>query len=130
MALVAWSPKGMSAPIELTAVRIQPGKVTERDWVEALADRVQALVDQDPDSLPEACDMLGVPEPDRVEEAGQVMVLRNLNLRTQFNLAMPEQHPFPATVGEPTPEAKDALSLSLMDWAEIASSLASGSSLD
>ena len=130
MALVAWSPKGMSAPTELTAVKIKPGKVTERDWVEALADRVQELVDQDPDSLASACELVGVEAPDRVAETGQVMVLRNLNLRTHLNLAMPEQHPFPATVGEPTPEAKDALSLTLLEWAEIASSMVSGSSLD
>lgn len=131
MALVAWAPKGMAAPLELIAVRINPGQVTEREWIEALADRVQELANKaGAVETMQACRNLDVPEPEEIEEAGQALVLNNLNLRTNLNLAMPAKHPFPATAGEPAQELKDALELELSDWVEQALSLVSASSLD
>jgi hypothetical protein len=37
MTRVAWAPDGMLAPLDLIAVMIKPGVITERDWLEAMA---------------------------------------------------------------------------------------------
>ena len=126
MALVAWAPKGYEAPLELIAVKIKPGQVTKAQWWEALSDRIADLAMKAGEKeTAQACRMLGVPMTERLEEVGQSLVLNNLQLLTSLNLAMPEHDPFPATVGEPSQEMKDALSLDLMDWVELASSMAS-----
>ncbi len=131
MALVAWAPKGMSAPIELTAVRIKPGKVTRNQWLDALANRVTDLAMKSaPEETAQACRYLGLPVTDNPREAGLFLVLENLNLQTNLNLSIQDKNPFPATVGEPSQDAKDALQLNLMEWVDLASSMVSESSLD
>ena len=131
MALVAWAPKGYEAPLELLVAKLPPGQVTKAQWWGALSDRIADLaVKAGEQETAQACHTLGVPMTNRLEEAGQSLVLHNLQLRTSLNLAMPEQSPFPATVGEPSQEMKDALKLDLMEWVELASSVVSGSSLD
>lgn len=131
MALVAWAPKGMSVPMKLVAVKLPPGPVTERQWWEALADRVQELADKAGEQeTMQACKALNVPQPEYLNQAGQSLVLHNLNLRTQMELAMPDKHPFPGVVTEPSQDVKDALNLDLMDWVEQALSVVSESDLD
>ncbi len=130
MALVAWAPQGISAPLELLAVKIQPGPVTRREWLEALADRVTQMATEEPEYLPQACKALGLQETDKPREAGQFLVLDNLELQTNLNLAVLDQYPFPATASN-NPEAKQALEeTNLQSWVESALSLVSESSLD
>lgn len=40
---VTWFPEGSNACL-LTAAQVKPGRITESDWLDALADRVQAMV--------------------------------------------------------------------------------------
>ena len=89
MQTVTWAPQGGNDSI-LTMVQILPGKVTERSWLEALADRVQSMVDKD-DNPAEAVHQairtlneagaVTLPEADP-REAGRVLVLHNLELQT------------------------------------------------
>lgn len=132
MALVAWSPKGYAAPIELLAVKIKPGQVTERQWIEALADRVtQLAIEAGEETTLQACRDLELPETDNPQEAGQFLVMGNLNLRTHLDLAVIDKPPFPAKVGERNPEAQQAIEeTDLSRWVESALSLVSASDLD
>lgn len=41
--MVAWFPKDTSLPAELTAAKVPPGELTELQWLEALASRVQEI---------------------------------------------------------------------------------------
>lgn len=129
---VAWSPKGYNAPIELIAVKIKQGKITQREWWEALSDRVNELAVQAGEQATlQACRDLGLPETDDPSEAGQYLVLGNLNLRTHLDLAVIDKPPFPARVGERNPEAQQAIDeTDLASWVEHAWSLVSPSSLD
>lgn len=130
MTLVAWAPKGYSAPIELIAVKIKPGRVTERDWREALSDRVSQLAIKEPESLPMACRALDVPMTEELYQAGQSLVLHNLVLIQALDLNLIGDNPFPATVGEPSQEAQEALELTLGEWVAHALSMVSESNLD
>lgn len=129
MALVAWAPTKISAPIELIAVRVPAGKVTEREWWEALADRVTRLARMEPpEETTRACRILGLPETDEPMEAGQYLVLGNLNLRTHLTLAA-EPKAFPLEA-QPNPEAKEALEVTdLQTWVELARSTVNVSDL-
>ena len=130
---VAWSPPGISAPIELLAVMIPPGQVTERQWLEALGDRVTQMVLDDPQPEAAAEDvarMLDRPTPDSPQAAGEYLVTENFNLRTHLNLATEGLGPFPGQASE-MPEAREAIEQTdLWLWADIASSMVSTSSLD
>lgn len=132
MALVAWSPEGYLAPTTLLAVMLPPGPVTERQWWEALADRVTKMaVEAGPEATLQACRDLGLPETNNPKEAGQFLVLGNLNLRTHLNCAVIDEDPFPATVGERDQEAHEIIKeTDLETWVESALSLVSESSLD
>lgn len=134
MALVAWNPNGLAAPPELTAVQIKPGQVTHQSWVEALSDRVTMLVKQEPNpeqAVQQACQMLGLPIEDNPNQAGEALVKNNLNLLTHLNLAVMDSDPFPARVGDPLPEIKQALEQTdLASWVELALSMVSESDLD
>lgn len=129
MAMVAWSPNQSSAPMELIAVMVKPGKVTRRDWLEALSDRVSKMATEaPPGSVQEACAMMGLPTTDDPSEAGQYLVEGNLNLQTHLDLSMESE--FPMQTGMPKLEAKQAIEeTDLMTWAELASSMVSASSL-
>jgi len=129
--LAAWAPIGYSAPIELLAVKIRPGRVTEREWWEALSERVSELaMDASPHELRAAFNILDVPgtEP---SVAGQSLVLHNLNLMTHLNLAVIDESPWPAKVTDNDPEIQEILeNQTLLDWVDHAWSLVSPSSLD
>ncbi len=130
MTLVPWSPEGISAPIELLAVKLPPGPVTEGQWWEALSDRVSELaVEAGDEALPAMARALGLPEPETPEGAGEAWVLGNLNLRTHLALATDGQE-WPATV-KASEEALQALKeTDLAMWVDLASSMVSASSLD
>ncbi len=131
MALVAWSPEGYLAPTTLLAVMLPPGPVTERQWWEALADRVTKMaVEAGIEATEEACQMLDLAMPNEPEEAGQFLVLGNLNLLTHLDCAVIDKEPFPATVSH-NPDAQEAIEESdLMMWTELARIMVSASSLD
>lgn len=132
MALVAWAPSGYSVPMELLAVKIKPGQVTELQWWEALSDRVSDLaVVAGPEAVASAFSYLEMPAgPGEPEETGQYLVLGNWNLKTHLSLALMDESPFPATVGEPSEEAKEALEIDFQDWVEHLQSVMSASSMD
>jgi len=131
MALVAWAPKGYAAPIELLAVMLPPGPVTERQWIESLADRVsQMAIKAGPQATLQASAILDLPATDDPAEAGQYLVLGNLNLRTHLDLAIIDKTPFPSKVSS-DPAAEKALSeTTLEQWVELARAQVSASSLD
>jgi hypothetical protein len=131
MALVAWSPKGYLAPIELLAAKVPQGKITKRQWIEALADRVTAMaIKAGPEATLQACRDLSLPETDNPQEAGQFLVMANLNLRTNLDCVIVEGKPFPATAKN-EPEAQEAIEeTDLESWTDLARSLVSESSLD
>ena len=134
MALVAWAPEGYSAPIELIAVKIKQGEVTQREWLEALADRVSrmALAEVDPDGAAVwAIRFLDLPETGNPRYLGQALVTDNWNLLEHFNLAVIDECPFPAAVGEPSEDAEYALEHSdFALWVELARAMVSTTSWD
>ena len=131
MTLVAWAPTGYSAPIEQIAVKIKQGGVTEREWREALSDRVSQLaIEAGEDQTMAACNALDVPMTDELYQAGQSLVLHNLMLMQALDLNLIGKNPFPAMVSVSNEEAEEALTLTLGEWAGQALSMVSASDLD
>lgn len=130
MTLVAWAPKGMLAPIELLAVKVPTGSVTEMAWLDSLADRVSEMaVAAGPEAVAAAARALDLPEPETPEEAGEFFVTGNWNLQTHLSLAM-NGDPFPAMASN-NPEAARAIrETDLATWVDLAASMVSASSLD
>ena len=130
---IPWCPPNL-AP-ELAGVMVPRGQVTERQWWMALADRVSDQVtksDNPEQAMLQAAQALGVPPPDEPRQAGEVLVQRNLALRTAMTLAvMTESDPFPAQVtrgSNPTLVAIEETDLPT--WLEMAASMVNASSLD
>jgi hypothetical protein len=133
MKLVAWYPEGLSAPPELTSVKLPLGTVSHKQWVEALSDRVSQLAQSEPDpkeaSL-QACRLLDLPLVENPVELGQNLVQNNLNLLTYLNVAELKENPF-QEVKQSNPLAEEALkNVDLASWVELALSQVSESSLD
>ena len=133
--LMSWCPPGL--PPELAAVRVPKGSsLEEADWWAALADRVQELVDKEPD--PEgaatwAARALGRPGLRDSQDAGEVLVQRNLELRTVLTLQAMEQprEPFPAkALVEAAADARALQETDLEAWVQLAQERVSASSLD
>lgn len=125
---IAWSPEGICAPIELIAVLVNAGPITERQWWEALSDRVTKMaMHEDPALTLWACRALGtdVGCTDNPREAGQYLVEGNLNLRTHLTLAAYDGDPFPAIAAEQQ-EAREAIeACDLEMWVDLARSMTS-----
>ena len=128
---MAWSPQGYLAPMELLAAKVPAGPITERQWWEALADRVTEMaIKAGPEATVLACRALEMPETDEPKEAGEFLVLHNLNLRTHLDCAIIDKDPFPATA-KAQPDAMEAIEeMDLEMWTELAVSMISASSLD
>jgi hypothetical protein len=133
MKLVAWYPEGLSAPPELTSVKLPLGKVNHKQWVEALSDRVSQLAQNEPnpeEASLQACRLLDLPLVENPAELGQNLVQNNLNLLTYLNVAEMKENPF-QEVKESNPLAEEALkNVDLASWVELALSQVSESSLD
>lgn len=133
MKLVAWYPEGLSAPPELTSVKLPLGKVNHKQWVEALSDRVSQLAQNEPnpeEASLQACRLLDLPLVENPAELGQNLVQNNLNLLTYLNVAEMKENPF-QEVKESNPLAEESLkNVDLASWVELALSQVSESSLD
>ena len=120
---VAWYPEEIVAPVELTAVLVPQGKLSRKEWVEALSDRVAALAEKEPDPLQAAnlaCRKLDLPQVDNANQVGEALVKYNLNLLTNLNCQQRENQ-FPAKVNESKEEARQALKdVNLESWVELA----------
>lgn len=132
MQAIPWSPPGIDPA--LAAVMVPPGEVTERQWWEALADRVTSLVMQEPDpeaAMQQAATSLETVQPDYPAQAGQVLVQRNLPLRTAMSMVvLAVDDPFPAQA-KADPQAQAAVQeTDLTMWVALATSMVSTSSLD
>jgi hypothetical protein len=114
-------------------VLVPKGELSQKEWIEALSDRVNSLVEKEEDPLEaanEACRNLSLPEVDSANQAGDALVRYNLNLLTNLNVLQKED-PFPAKVSEEKPAARQALKdASLANWVELALSQVSVSDLD
>ena len=120
---VAWYPEEIVAPVELTSVLVPQGKLSRKEWVEALSDRVAALAEKEPDPLQAAnaaCRKLDLPQVDNANQVGEALVKYNLNLLTNLNCQQRENQ-FPAKVSESKEEARQALKdVNLESWVELA----------
>ena len=132
MKLVAWYPEGLSAPPELTSVRLPLGKVNHKQWVEALSDRVSQLAqnEENPEEASlQACRLLDLPLVENPAELGQNLVQNNLNLLTYLNVAELKENPF-QEVKELSLLAEESLkNVNLAQWVDLALSQVSESSL-
>jgi hypothetical protein len=130
---LAWYPKGIVAPPELTAVSVKKGILDDKLWIEALSDRVTdlALKEEDPlKSAQQACQVLNLPLVDEANQLGELIVKNNLNLRTNLN-CLTNKEPFPAKVNESNPEAQLAMNeTDLARWVDLAAAQVSVSDLD
>jgi len=128
--MIAWYPENLNAPAALTAVLVPKGQLAEREWLEALADRVVdlALAEDDPlEAANLACLKLDLPQVDSPEQLGEALVKKNLELRTFLSLSQIKDQ-WPAQVSKPLENAKEALKESDLDlWVELASSQVSAS---
>ena len=73
MAKIAWRPPETVATAGLVSVIIEPGKVTERMWLEALPDRTVEMALQEPYPMAaaeQACRVLGLALTERPYELG------------------------------------------------------------
>lgn len=128
-----WYPEKIVAPPELTAVSVPKGQLSEKQWIEALSDRVSdlALKEENPlEAANEACRRLDLPGVDNANQVGEALVKYNLNLRTFLSVEQRENQ-WPAQVSGPNEDAKQALKeVDLEGWVELASYQVSGLDLD
>ena len=124
MALVAWAPKGMQVPVELTAVMIKPGKVTHSDWIDALADRVTGMAQaaENPQKATLiACRSLDLPTTNDPTMAGDYLVKGNLNLIESLACSVFDEEPFPTSIFNADEEAEYAIENCDFElWVELA----------
>ena len=124
MSLIAWAPKGMQVPVELTAVMIKPGKVTHSDWIDALADRVTGMAQaaENPQKATLiACRSLDLPTTDDPTMAGEYLVKGNLNLIEHLSLSVIDKEPFPISIFKANEEAEYAIdNCDFEFWLELA----------
>ena len=127
-----WYPEKIVAPPELTAVSVPKGQLSEKDWIEALSDRVSdlALKEENPlEAANEACRRLDLPGVDNANQVGEALVKYNLNLLT-FLSAEQRENQWPAQVNGPSEPAKQALKdVDLESWVELALSQVNASDL-
>jgi hypothetical protein len=129
--LMAWCPPGL-AP-ELAAVEVsKTDKLDERLWWAALAERVQEMVDKEPD--PEEAAMwaaktLGRPGLRDAQDAGEVLVRHHLELRTALALDATESFPAKAIV-ESALVRRALTETDLGMWVDLVADRLSVSSLD
>ena len=127
-----WYPEKIVAPPELTAVSVPKGQLSEKQWIEALSDRVSnlALKEENPlEAANEACRRLDLPSVDSPNQLGDALVKYNLNLRTYLSVEQRENQ-WPAQVNEPSEPAKQALKdVDLESWVELALSQVNASDL-
>jgi len=123
--LIAWCPPGV-AP-ELGGVMVPKGSSLEPgDWWMALADRVQGMVDDEPDpdeAATWAAKALGRPWLRDSRDAGEVLVERNLELRNALTLDVTAQptHPFPALANEESEDVREAMAETDLElWINLA----------
>ena len=132
MKLVAWYPEGLSAPPELTSVRLPLGKVNHKQWVEALSDRVSQLAqnEENPEEASlQACRLLDLPLVENPAELGQNLVQNNLNLLTYLTVAELKENPV-QEVKESSLLAEESLkNVNLAQRVDLALSQVSESSL-
>jgi hypothetical protein len=130
---VAWMPRWIAAPAELTAVTLPPGEVDEGQWWDALSERVRKMaLAAGPQATYRACRALGsdVAWTSVPHEAGQCLVEGNLNLRTRLRLAA-TQDGFPAVVNGSDADALAAVEQTELEgWAELARAQVSATNLD
>lgn len=124
----------MQAPVELTAVMIKPGVVTQSNWIDALADRVtrmaQAAKNPQKATLI-ACRSLDLPTTDDPTMAGEYLVKGNLNLIEHFACSVYDEEPFPSTLTKDDEEARSAIEDCDFDlWVELAREFTGSHSLD
>ncbi len=128
MKKVAWAPPGISAALELTAVFVRPGPITESQWLDALADRVTDMAMKEDASLTSwACRALGadVGGTDDPRYAGEYFVSGNWNLQTHLSIALHDGNPFPC-VAQEDKDARYAIENSDFElWIELARSMTS-----
>ena len=131
--MIAWYPEEIVAPPELTSVLVPKGQLSQKEWIEALSERVSNLAakEEDPlESANEACRNLNLPEVDNANQLGDALVKYNLDLLTNLNVVQ-KVNQFPTQVSEEKPLARQALKdVSLANWVELALSQVSVSSLD
>jgi hypothetical protein len=131
--MIAWYPEEIVAPLELTSVLVPKGELSQKEWIEALSERVSSLAEKEEDPLEaanEACRNLNLPEVDNANQLGDALVKYNLDLLTNLSV-LQKDNQFPAKVSEEKPLAKQALKdVSLANWVELALSQVSVSSLD
>jgi hypothetical protein len=130
--MIAWYPDKIAAPAELTAVSVKPGKVDEKTWISALADRVTNLALQEEDPLAaaeQACRAMGLPLVNNENQLGDALVTHNLELRTHLNVAQLEEQ-WPAQAARQDGIKELLREINLADWVELALSQVNVSDLD
>ena len=131
--MIAWYPEEIVAPPELTSVLVPKGQLSQKEWIEALSQRVSNLSSKEEDPLESAnraCRSLDLPEVDNANQLGDALVKYNLDLLTNLNVVQ-KQNQFPTQVNEEKELARQALKdVSLANWVELALSQVSVSSLD
>jgi hypothetical protein len=102
---------------------VPSGKLSEKQWVEALSDRVAdlALKEENPlEAANEACRRLDLPSVDNANQVGEALVKYNLNLLTYLSVEQRENQ-WPAQVSGPSEPAKQALKdVDFPSWVELA----------
>ena len=135
IAPVLWIPRRMALPSALIVAPVQPGLVTQQQWVEALGRRVQRLVmaERDPVAAVKWASKAVNPyyQTDDPNEAAEILVESNSALRQQFNLAMDDTFPArcSAMVSDEAIEAAEESS-SLEAWVDLAAAEVSGREWD
>jgi hypothetical protein len=131
--MIAWYPEEIVAPPELTSVLVPKGQLSQKEWIEALSERVSNLAakEENPlESANKACQSLNLPEVDNANQLGDALVKYNLDLLTNLNVVQKDNQ-FPAQVSEEKELARQALKdVNLANWVELALSQVSVSSLD
>ena len=120
---VAWSPKGIEAPIELLAVMVPVGKLTEKAWLKALADRVSEMAVKDNEfrvDIYKACTILHIPSCSDPFQLGKHILKKSLLFKSWVNCSISDQSIFPVKVVEEDEDARIAIeSTDFATWIDL-----------
>ena len=120
---VAWSPKGIEAPIELLAVMVPLGKLTEKAWIKALADRVSEMAVKDNEfrvDIYKACTILHIPSFSDPFQLGKHILKKSLLFKSWIKYSISDQSIFPVKVVEEDEDARVAIeSTDFATWIDL-----------
>jgi hypothetical protein len=125
--MVAWAPSALAIPVQLTAVSVPVGKLTQEEWWRALSARVSLLaIRAGTEKVRWAASILGedISGTNDASEAGQIFVESQSLFAVYMQCVFIDNNPFPVDVTGNDPDVEQVLkSVDFDGWVSLARTL-------